>query len=78
LWDKIGNSECGHAFPSNIMVSWVIKSDTCDLNINSRILSICCNVSEFGQMQPNQVLGTVLLKLDELSRQRFLCGVCLW
>jgi len=27
-------------------------------------------------MQPNQVLGTVLLKLDELSRQRFLCVVC--
>ena len=26
-------------------------------------------------MQPNQVLGIVLLKLDELSRQRFLCGV---
>jgi len=31
----------------------------------------------YGQMQPNQVLGTVLLKLDELSRQRFLCGACL-
>jgi len=29
-------------------------------------------------MQPNQVLGTVLLKLDELSRQPFLCGACLW
>jgi len=29
-------------------------------------------------MPPNQVLGTVLLKLDELSRQRFLRGVCLW
>jgi len=32
----------------------------------------------YGQMQPNQVFGIVLLKLDELSRQRFLCGVCLW
>jgi len=29
-------------------------------------------------MQPNQDLGIVLLKLDELGRQRFLCGVCLW
>jgi len=29
-------------------------------------------------MQPNQVLGIVLLKLDEFSLQRFLCGVCLW
>jgi len=29
-------------------------------------------------MQPNQVLVVVLLKLDKLSRQRFLCGVCLW
>jgi len=29
-------------------------------------------------MQPNQVLGIVLLKLNELCRQRFLCGVCLW
>jgi len=28
-------------------------------------------------MQPNQVLGIVLLKLDELSRQQFLCAfVC--
>jgi len=43
-----------------------------------QILSICCNVSKLGQMQPNQVLGTVLLKLNELSRQRFLRGVCLW
>jgi len=25
-------------------------------------------------MQPNQVLGMVLLKLDELSRQRFYVG----
>ena len=25
-------------------------------------------------MQPHQVLGIVLLKLDEVSRQRFLCG----
>jgi len=32
----------------------------------------------YGQKQPNQVFGIVLLKLDELSRQRFLCVVCLW
>jgi len=29
-------------------------------------------------MQPIQVLGIMLLEMDELSRQRFLCGVCLW
>ena len=29
----------------------------------------------FGYLQPNQVLGIVLLKLDELSRQWFLFGV---
>jgi len=32
----------------------------------------------YRQMQPNQVLGIVLLKLDELSLQWILCGVCLW
>jgi len=29
-------------------------------------------------MQPNQVLVIVLLKLNELCRQRVLCGVCMF